>query len=337
MKITCYDLHGGDNDSYMYIDGHPDRCKYCGAKLSHIYNLDIKIKKSSLDIFSTYDHYTIISKKLLDYLQLKNIEFTYYPLNRYPDYFLLDKIELPQIKITDYDHLNFLGKCKTCGHQPVYSSFSIDQPIIKGIYRTDLLFSDPGRESPVILVGLETYKELNQQRFKGMSFSPILSKSGLEEKIRKYQESQKNVKTNKIPKKKITKSDNIQYGESKPLDDVYLEDMLEYPIWTWALDDEEEHDETWVYPIINTENITDDMVDVMILLQDDAGQYYSANYYTDEECIDAIYRYEEFAFVELKYLEDISYPLILYCIPKINEKERVKFIVMDSFNKSKVS
>jgi hypothetical protein len=336
MKINCYDLYGGDNDSYMYIDGHPDRCEDCGAKLSHIYNLDMKIKKSRLDIFSTYDHYTIISKKLLDYLQSKNIEFKYYPLNRYTDYFLFDEIELPQIKIENYDHLKFSQKCKTCGRQTAYSSFSIDRPIIKGIYRTDLLFSDPGRESPVILIGLETYKELNQQRFKGMSFLPILSKSGLEENIRKYQESQKNVKTNKIPKKKVTKSDYIQYGEAKPLDDVYLEDMLEYPIWTWALDEEEEHDETWVYPIINTENITDDMIDVMILLQDDNGQYYSANYYTDEECIDAIYQYEEFAFVELKYLEDISYPFVLYSIPKINDMERVKFKVTDAFNKSKV-
>lgn len=42
-------------------------------------------------------------------------------------------------------------------------------------------------------------------------------------------------------------------GVSKPMEEVTLQDMLEYPIWTFALDEEDVdgQDETWQKPILS--------------------------------------------------------------------------------------
>ena len=39
---------------------------------------------------------------------------------------------------------------------------------------------------------------------------------------------------------------------SKPIDQLSSEDLREYPIWEYASDEEEEHDETWVRPLAVT-------------------------------------------------------------------------------------
>jgi hypothetical protein len=110
---------------------------------------------------------------------------------------------------------------------------------------------------------------------------------------------------------------------------------LKYPIWTWALDYEGEDgmDETWVYPIINTTNITDDMIDVFLILRDRDGNYYMANYYTDEECVDIIYKYVDGDFVELRQVENLKYPFSLFAIPTINQVKDVEFQVKYANNK----
>lgn len=42
-------------------------------------------------------------------------------------------------------------------------------------------------------------------------------------------------------------------GGSRPMEDVTLQDMLEYPIWTFAIDEEgvDGQDETWQKPIFS--------------------------------------------------------------------------------------
>lgn len=50
-------------------------------------------------------------------------------------------------------------------------------------------------------------------------------------------------------------------GKSKPLDNITLSDVLAYSIWEWAYDEaeEERQDETWQRPIVDTDNVTDEM------------------------------------------------------------------------------
>ena len=38
MDTLGYSIYGHDNDSYMFIDGHPFACNECGSKLVNTYN-----------------------------------------------------------------------------------------------------------------------------------------------------------------------------------------------------------------------------------------------------------------------------------------------------------
>ena len=62
----------------------------------------------------------------------------------------------------------------------------------------------------------------------------------------------------------------LQYGSSKPIEDTSLEDFLRYPIWLWDYANEGvgEQDETWIHPVVNSYDVTDDMQDAHILLRD---------------------------------------------------------------------
>ena len=58
-------------------------------------------------------------------------------------------------------------------------------------------------------------------------------------------------------------------GKTKSLDDITLDDALKYPIWEWALDEEGEdgQDETWQRPIVDTDNVTDDIYNPTITIK----------------------------------------------------------------------
>jgi hypothetical protein len=81
------------------IDGYPTRCKVCGAKLNNMYNQDLKLKGKNFDITSTYDHYTIISSRLLEYLKSLDIRFNYFPLNRYSEHLFWIDIHYQSLKL----------------------------------------------------------------------------------------------------------------------------------------------------------------------------------------------------------------------------------------------
>ncbi|MBT2638605.1 hypothetical protein [Bacillus sp. ISL-39] len=55
-------------------------------------------------------------------------------------------------------------------------------------------------------------------------------------------------------------------SKSKPVDELTIEDLREYPIWEWAIDEEEnvEQDETWVRPA-ETKNFTEELNGSIVL------------------------------------------------------------------------
>ena len=75
-------------------------------------------------------------------------------------------------------------------------------------------------------------------------------------------------------------------GKSKSLDDITLDDALKYPIWEWALDEEGEdgQDETWQRPIVDTDNVTDDIYNPTITIKiKDTELFGSAEYDNDTQ------------------------------------------------------
>lgn len=59
------------------------------------------------------------------------------------------------------------------------------------------------------------------------------------------------------------------YGKSKPIDEVTLQDMQENPIWIFTLDEEDsdEVDESWLKPILKSDNVMSEFVEAYILLK----------------------------------------------------------------------
>lgn len=62
-----------------------------------------------------------------------------------------------------------------------------------------------------------------------------------------------------------------QTGDALPLEEILLPELEKYPIWIYALDNEEDYnecqDESWLKPIINSTNVTQELVEAYILLK----------------------------------------------------------------------
>lgn len=56
--------------------------------------------------------------------------------------------------------------------------------------------------------------------------------------------------------------DGVTFGRARPIEQVTLADVLEHPIWMWALDEEtvEGRDETWTRPVTSTRDVGAEIV-----------------------------------------------------------------------------
>lgn len=120
-------------------------------------------------------------------------------------------------------------------------------------------------------------------------------------------------------------------GQSKPIGDVTLDDMLKYPIWIFAIDEEgeEDQDETWQKPITNSTNVGKELFEAYILLNEKStGSYFSA-------CISikkldlydiCIWNSDSASWTPINEC-NFSYPIHLFSIPSINGKKNMDFII----------
>lgn len=117
-------------------------------------------------------------------------------------------------------------------------------------------------------------------------------------------------------------------GKSKSLDDITLDDVLKYPIWEWALGEEGEdgQDETWQRPIIDTDNITDDIFNPTITLKiKDTELFGSAEFDNETQSLSAISVWLDNEWKILNQTQ-IKTPIIFIAIPKIDGAQNVEFI-----------
>jgi hypothetical protein len=317
----------------MYDGKYPDICIACGAKLSYGYNPDMKLKRK-LDYAATYDSYYVVSQRFKDFCAVHFIQtLPLLPLTKYPDYYYFDVYSLPILQV-NRDSIDSDGqkKCKICNFLPAYGTVQIE-PDFKfehPFYRSDVMLSDPGQEQPDVLISKETYDILKIEKFKGIDIVPLkyrIRPEGVDPNRIITDHSHLEIKEGKSgskKKKKTYSSVEVQYGDAEP--ELTIEGLLAYPIWTWALDQEEDLDETWVIPIINTDDVTDDMIDVFILLQNvETGQYAYASYNPDVHSINTVYLHDDDDFFEIDTLDDVQYPFVLRSIPKISGNEDVRF------------
>jgi hypothetical protein len=117
-------------------------------------------------------------------------------------------------------------------------------------------------------------------------------------------------------------------GKSKSLDDITLEDTLKYPIWEWALDEEGEdgQDETWQRPIIDTDNVTDDIYNPTVTIKiKDTELFGSAEFDNETQSLSAISVWLDNEWKILSQTQ-IKTPIIFIAIPKIDGAQNVEFL-----------
>ncbi|MEN0054028.1 MAG: hypothetical protein AAGC65_10175 [Mucilaginibacter sp.] len=109
-------------------------------------------------------------------------------------------------------------------------------------------------------------------------------------------------------------------GKAKPLDEITLQDVLEYPIWEWATNQEtvEGQDETWQQPITNATDVTTDMVQPTITLTiKGTDEYASAEYNFDNNQLESIAIWEGDEWISIFDKEGLTFPLRFISIPTI--------------------
>lgn len=117
-------------------------------------------------------------------------------------------------------------------------------------------------------------------------------------------------------------------GKSKSLDDITLDDVLRYPIWKWALDEESEEgqDETWQKPIISTDNVTEEIYSPTISLKiKDTDMFASAEFDHMTQSLSAISVWVDNDWRSIQQSQ-IKVPVILIAIPRIDGIQDVAFI-----------
>lgn len=120
-------------------------------------------------------------------------------------------------------------------------------------------------------------------------------------------------------------------GKSKPFAEITLEDILEYPIWEYALDEEgvEGQDESWIRPVIDTTDVTEEIVSPIITIKiKDINIYGCGEYDNDTETIVGIsvnINGEWKALCEA----DLPVPVIFISIPTIEGVKNIEFICTD--------
>jgi hypothetical protein len=116
-------------------------------------------------------------------------------------------------------------------------------------------------------------------------------------------------------------------GKSKSLDDITLDDALKYPIWEWALDEEGEggQDETWQRPIVDTDNVTDDIYNPTITIKVKGTELFGSGEFDNEtQSLSAISIWLDNEWKILSQTQ-IKTPIIFIALPKINEIQNVEF------------
>lgn len=117
-------------------------------------------------------------------------------------------------------------------------------------------------------------------------------------------------------------------GKAKSLEDITLDDVLEYPIWEWALGEETVpgQDETWQRPIISTTNVTDEMVQPTItIIVKGSNVYGSAEFNYSEQVLESTAVWHDDEWISVFDYETFVFPVTFVAIPTIQGQSGVEF------------
>ncbi len=117
-------------------------------------------------------------------------------------------------------------------------------------------------------------------------------------------------------------------GKSKPIDELSLDDILKSTIWEYALDEEgvEGQDESWIRPILDTNDVTDEIFSPIITIKIKNTDIYGCGEYDSDT--DSIVGISICVDNEWKSLSDseLPVPIIFISIAKIDGIEHTEFV-----------
>ena len=125
----------------------------------------------------------------------------------------------------------------------------------------------------------------------------------------------------------------IKFGRAKHLVRIKLKHVLEHPIWVSAHD--ERHDEEYEKPIINSDDVTDEIDDLAPIITfkvngTDEELYGSGCYFHAEGYMYSIAFWRKDHWVGIEKYNNLHLPATFKAVPKIHGESNVKFVCRNS-------
>lgn len=124
--------------------------------------------------------------------------------------------------------------------------------------------------------------------------------------------------------------EGVTFGPSRPHAELTVADILRYPIWLWALDEEgfEGQDETWTKPVTSTTDVDRTLVrhfPSIALKVVGTALYGIGDYSHSGPLVQCTAIWQDDRQVDLRKAEGLTYPVILEAIPTILGEPGVRF------------
>ncbi|WP_439694829.1 hypothetical protein ACFGVS_16875 [Mucilaginibacter sp. AW1-7] len=118
-------------------------------------------------------------------------------------------------------------------------------------------------------------------------------------------------------------------GTAKLEENITINDYLQYPIWMNAFNVEGATDQQYYQrPVINTTNVTADMVDPFITLKiKDTAYYVAAQYYFPSQILTKIAVWAADGWALFESIPELQAPILLVAVPMIDGVANVTFEV----------
>lgn len=182
MTVIAFTFEAPDGDAHFFEEA-PDSifCSDCGSCVDRSFlPARLKPRRKSYEVSCTYDNRMIVSNRFREFClqhDIEGAEFT--PVNGIGSFYLLESNR--QVKF-DWERrkTRFENLCAVCGRYEsivgAYPAFlkDINQPLLHGFYCSDLEFGSGREKTPILFVGTETKKLIEEAHFKRPEFEEVI-------------------------------------------------------------------------------------------------------------------------------------------------------------------
>lgn len=180
-KLVANIIYASDiNHMYEDSKSRPGTCPICHNTIDKVPDTMYRVRKKRGDMFYTYDGFCIVSEKFKCFCEERNYpNLTFVALIKSVGFYFF----MPQdIYKLDYARreVEFINKRSCCGSYdevigatPSYKAPDFSMDTDDFICRSEWAFGSDGQKSPLIIVGLDTVKEMKAYGLKGIYYDKV--------------------------------------------------------------------------------------------------------------------------------------------------------------------